>query len=509
MARSTRRELLRNLGLTTAALSLTARSTMASARTRPSGKLTVACIGVGAQGLRVLLDLLRLDQVQVVAVCDVNRGSNDYLEWGTGELRGKVRKVLNDSSYGANWTGPMAGRDVAQRIANAFYAKETGRTNFSGCAAYEDFRELLAHEKDLDAVAISTPDHWHAVIAIAAMRAGKHVYSQKPMAHSVWEARAMERVARETGRATQVSIFNSNSLASRQVHDLIGSGVIGNVRSVDIWTRRASAFWKQGLPTPTDADPVPESLNWDMWLGPAAPRPYKRVYQPFTWRAWYDFGCGALGDMGEYGFDTIMRALDFGIPDRIQSSSTEHFASCYPVASSVHFRFPQSSTRREVTLNWYDGGIQPNRPAELALDVPMSVDGEGAIYTGETGKLMTAFMGQEARLLAPDGSVKAAVPLVTNHDEPYLASRPEWGGTATSADANHYLEWVEACHGGKPALACYAFERPIVEALLLGCISVRAQETLEWDARNARLTRGSGLASSLLQSEYRSPWSIA
>ena len=196
----------------------------------------------------------------------------------------------------------------------------------------------------------------------------------------------MERVARETGRATQVSIFNSNTLASRQVHDLIASGIIGPVQSVDIWTRRASAFWKQGLPPPTVADPVPSYLNWDLWLGPAAQRPYNRIYQPFTWRAWYDFGCGALGDMGEYGFDTIMRALDFGIPDRIDSSSTEHFASCYPVASYVHFRFPQTATRREITLNWYDGGIKPSRPAELAVDVPMSVDGEGVIYNRFNGQ---------------------------------------------------------------------------------------------------------------------------
>ena len=143
MARSTRRELLQTLGITTAGLSLAAQRSWGFGRTRPSGKFTIACIGVGAQGLRVLLDLLRLDQVQVVAVCDVNRGSSDYLEWGPGELRGKVRKVLNDPRYGTNWTGPMAGREVAQGIANAFYAKETGKSSYSGCRVYEDFRELL------------------------------------------------------------------------------------------------------------------------------------------------------------------------------------------------------------------------------------------------------------------------------------------------------------------------------------------------------------------------------
>ena len=481
---------------------------LAERRTRPSGKLTIACVGVGAQGLRVLLDLLRLDAVQVVAVCDVDRGSNDYLEWGSGELRGKVRKVLGDPSYGANWTGPMAGREVAQQITNGFYAKEAGKASYSGCAAYEDFRELLAREQDLDAVAVSTPDHWHAVIAIAAMRAGKHVYSQKPMAHSVGEARAMERVALETGRATQVSIFNSNRTASRQVHDVLASGVIGPVHSVDIWTRRASAFWKQGLATPTIADPIPDGLNWDLWLGPAAKRPYSRLYQPFTWRAWYDFGCGALGDMGEYGFDTIMRGLELGIPDHIESSSTEHFDECYPVASAVHFRYPQAGSRREVTLHWYDGGMQPGRPAELALGEPMSVDREGVIYTGERGKLLTGFMGEQPRLLMPDGTISPAVPAQTGGEELYLASRPEWGATATSANAGHYLEWVEACRGGKPALANYAYERPIVEALLLGCISVRTQEVLEWDAASGQLTRGSAAATALLRPALRAPWTL-
>lgn len=507
MAVRTRREVLRDLGLTTAALSL-APFSLGAPRARPSGKLTVACIGVGAQGLRVLLDLLRLDQVQVVAVCDVNRGSSDYLEWGTGELRTKVRTTLQDPTFGANWTGPTAGREVGQQVVNAFYAKESGKASYSGCTAYEDFRELLAREKDLDAVAVSTPDHWHATIAIMAMRAGKHVYSQKPMAHSVWEAREMERVAIETGRATQVSIFNSNTVASRQVHELIASGIVGQVRSVDIWTKRASAFWKQGLPTPAQADPVPDGLNWDMWLGPAAARPYSSKYQPFIWRAWYDFGCGALGDMGEYGFDTIMRALELGVPDRIESSTTEHFSDCYPVASSVHFRYPQTDHRREVVLNWYDGGIKPSRPVALPFGEPMSVDDEGVIYTGETGMLLTAFMGQEPRLLTADGKVSVPIARVASQEEPYLTTRPELGQTATSANAGHYLEWVEACRGGRPALANYAYERPIVEGLMLGCISVRAQESLEWDAANFRLTRGSAMATSLLKPQFRAPWSM-
>ena len=502
----TRREILRSLGLSAAALAVQ-RSSFAYAAPGPNDKLSIACIGVGAQGVRVLLDLIRLEQVQVVAVCDVNRGSSNYLEWGPDELRTKVRTVLQDSSFGSQWQGPTAGRTVAQEITNAFYAREHQAK--STCNAYEDFRELLEREKDLDAVIISTPDHWHALIAITAMRAGKHVYSQKPMAHSVWEARAMERVARETGRATQVSIFDSDTLATQQVHQLMQTGIIGTVKGVDIWTTRPAAFWKQGLPTPTQTDPIPEGFNWDLWLGPAAARPYNHEYLPFVWRAWYDFGCGALGDMGEYGFDTIMRALNLGIPDVIDASSTQHFPESYPVASAVRFRYPKTDQRGEVLLNWFDGGIRPGRPRELPLDASLSVDNEGVLYTGETGKLLTAFMGQSARLLTPDGKLSDAVPLVPKgHQEPFIVGRPELGVSATAADAEHYLEWVRACHGGPPSRANYSFERPIVEALMLGCIATRTRELLEWDSESAQFTRGSTEATALLKPEFRQPWSI-
>ena len=504
-----RREALKGLGLAAASLSLN-RSVLAMPRVGANDKLTVASIGVGSQGLRVLLDVLRLPEVQVVAVCDVNRGSSDYLDWGQDELRNKVRMVLQDSSWGANLPGPTAGREVAQSIVNAFYAKERGSASHKGCAGYEDFRELLIKEKDLDAVIISTPDHWHAAIAVAAMRAGKHVYSQKPMAHNVWECREMARVAKETGRATQVSIFNSNSPASQQVHDLLSQGAIGRVRSIDIWTKRASAFWKQGLPTPTQADQVPDGLNWDLWLGPARMRPFSKSYLPFVWRAWYDFGCGALGDMGEYGFDTISRAVGLQAADRIEASTTDLFPECYPVASSVHFNFAKTASRPELKLSWYDGGIEPRRPAELSDNAAMGTDGEGVIYTGDNGKLMTAFMGENPRLLSADG--KMTMPLATaakKEGEPFQPARPALGGSASSADAAHFLEWVRACQGGAAARANYMYEAPIVETLMLGCIAVRTHELLVWDAENFRLTRGSDRAEALLKPQYRSPWGIS
>ena len=502
-----RRELLYRVGATAGGLYLRAPGAFAQ-RIGASDKVTIACIGTGSQGLRVLLDLLRMPQVRIVAVCDVNRMSSDYLDWGPNELRNKVRTVLEDPNWGANHTGPTAGREAAQSIVNAFYSRQSGKTS-NGCTAYEDFRELLAKEKDLDAVTVSTPDHWHAPIAIAAMRAGKHVYSQKPMAHSVWECREMARVAAETGRATQVSIFNSNHPAAGQVHEILAGGAIGPVRSIDIWTKRASKFWLQGLATPTQADPIPAGLNWDMWLGPAPFRRFNRAYMPFVWRAWYDFGCGAFGDMGEYGFDTLTRAVGLQTASKIEASTTDRFPDCYPVASSVHMDFDATSARPALRVNWFDGGIEPARPAELPVSDQIGEGGEGVIYNGDHGKVLTAYMGENPRILLPGGKVETPYAKDTLAQEPFSLAEPQLGGSASGANAAHYLEWIGACKGGPPARANYAFQAPIVETLLLGCIAVRTHEVLQWNAEEFAFTQGSATATALLKPEYRAPWGIA
>jgi predicted dehydrogenase len=508
MQKKTRRQFLNNAALSTSAL-LIPHWTARLNDVTPSDKVTVACIGVGSQGTRVMLDLLRMPEVQVVAVCDVNRQSSDYLDWGSDELRKKIRLLLQQPDWGQTFAGPTAGREVARSIANQFYAKEKSKTNYSGCTAYEDFRELLSKEKDLDAVVISTPDHWHALIAVTAMRAGKHVYSQKPMAHSVGEARWMAKVAKDTGRATQVSIFNSQTPESRRVIDMLQGGVIGQVKRVDIWTKRASAFWKQGLPTPTRVDQIPAGLNWNMWLGPAPSRPYNHVYLPFVWRAWYDYGCGAIGDMGEYGLDTIARSLKLGPADRVEASSTELFPDCYPVASRLNYHFPSAEGKSTVDLHWYDGGIKPERPDELAIDAPMSVDNEGVLYTGEHGKLLTGFMAQEPRVLSPNGNLTPVSAITSHAEKPFQISRPELGGSASSADVSHYLEWIRACRGGPPASANYEFEAPIAESLMLGNIAIRTQEPLEWDTTSFHFKRGSHMAQALLMPSYRAPWSAS
>lgn len=319
----------------------------------------------------------------------------------------------------------------------------------------------------------------------------------------------MARVAKETGRATAVSIFNAQTAESGRVIEIVQSGAIGAVNRVDIWTTRASAFWKQGLRTPVSADPIPTGLNWDMWLGPAPFRPYNHAYLPFVWRAWYDYGCGAIGDMGEYGFDTIVRALGLGPAEQVYASSTELFPDCYPVASTLHYRFPARSGKPAVELNWYDGGIKPERPAGMPPDVDLSVEGEGVMYSGERGRLLTGYMAESPRLLAPNGDLARSWPPLAQPDQPFQPLRPELGPSATAADTAHYMEWIKACHGGPPATTNYEFERPIVESLMLGNVAIRTQELLQWGATGFRLTRGSGRASALLKPVFRHPWSAS
>src|SRR6185436_8721204 len=204
----------------------------------PSDKLNLACVGVGAQGTRVMLDFLKQPDVQITAVCDVNRESGDYSEWGDNELRDKVRGVTGESAWGATFKGCVAGRDPARRIVELYYGKQGRSGNHTGCAAYNDFRELLTRERGIDGVVIGTVDHWHAPIAIAAMKAKKHVYCQKPMAHTVGEARSMAEVAKETGVATQVAIGNSASEATRTLEEWIAAGAIGPVRRIENWSTR-------------------------------------------------------------------------------------------------------------------------------------------------------------------------------------------------------------------------------------------------------------------------------
>jgi GFO/IDH/MocA oxidoreductase family protein len=470
-----------------AALSIVPRHALGgSGGVPPSDKLTLACIGVGAQGTRVMMDFLKQPDVQVVAVCDVNRESSDYSEWGKNELRDKVRALLGDPNWGSQLAGPTAGREPAKRIVEAYYGKRLPSGQYRGCTAYNDFRELLAKEKEVDGVVVCTPDHWHAPIAITAMKMGKHTYCQKPMTHSVYEARRMAEVARETKVATQVAVGNSASEATRLLSEWIGAGAIGPVRHVENWSSRP--FWPQGLERPKETEPVPAGLDWDLWLGPAPERPFNHIYLPFVWRGWYDFGTGALGDMGNYSFDTIFRALKLTAPAAVEASSTPSFKETFPSASLVHWEFPARGDMPPVQLNWYDGGLRPPRPPELEDGREMGAEHEGLLFIGDHGTIMCGFSGERPQLI-PEARMKAFAP--------GLKSQPR--------SDRHYREWIEAAKGGASTPAAnFGFESTVVESLLLGNVALRTGEKLRWES--ASLKAASDAAQPLIGPGYRGDW---
>ena len=430
-----------------------------------------------------MMDLLKEPEVQIVAVCDVNRESSDYVEWGPNELRDKERQLVGSAEWGQDWKGPTAGREPARRLVEAYYATKTTSGLYKGCGVYVDYRELLEKHKDVDAVLISTPDHAHAAISIAAMKKRKHVLCQKPLTHSIAEARRIAEVARETRVATQVTIGNQASEATRLLCEWIWAGVIGPVREVHNWSTRP--FWPQGLDRPAAAEPVPNGLEWDLWLGPAPARPYNRAYLPFVWRGWYDFGCGAIGDMGCYSFDTVFRVLKLGAPVAVEAISTKNFKETYPAASIMHFEFPARAEMPPVRLTWYDGGLRPPRPPELEDSREMGRENEGLLFVGDKGSILCGFNGSDPRLIPESRMQEFQQPPKT-----------------LSRSPGNYREWIEACKGGKPGGANFEFEGPVTETVLLGNVALRTGKKLYWDGPNMKVVNPVE-AQQYVTSEYR------
>jgi predicted dehydrogenase len=452
------------------------------AHVAPSDKVNIAFIGVGSQGLRVMLSFLRNKDVQAVAVCDPNKASADYPQWSPSEFRDGVHRLLGSSS-GWDWLSPnrplqltrtttattgVAGREPCQKIVDAFYGAGKRSGEYRGCMAYSDYRELLEKQKDVDAVVVGTTDNLHASVSVAAMKKGKHVFCQKPMSHTVYEARRMAEVARETGVATQVAVGNSSSEDTRLLCEWIGDGAIGAVRQVVNWSTRP--FWPQGLERPQGSQPVPEGLDWDLWLGPAPFRPFNHVYLPFIWRGWYDFGGGALADMGCYSFDTIFRVLKLEAPTSVEASSTERYAETFPQASIVRFSFPARGDMPPVKVTWYDGGLQPRRPEEL--EDQRRLNPEGLMFIGDRGTILCGFNGRGPKLI-PEAKMAAY--------KPPAKTLPRSPG--------NQREWLDACKGGKAKPgANFEFSGTVTEALLLGNVAVRASQRLVWDRASLRAT---------------------
>lgn len=473
----------------------------------PSDKINIAFIGVGAQGLRVMLHFLREPDVQGVAVCDPNKGSANHPQWDTHEFCNSVRKLL-DVDSGWDWLSPdepiqlthtlrvtsgVAGREPCQKIVDGYYGTQQRSGEYRGCSAYSDFRELLEKQKDLDAVVVCTTDNLHAAVSAAAMRKRKHVFCQKPLTHTIYEARRLAEIARETGVATQIAVANQASEDTRLLCEWIWNGAIGPVREIMNWSSRP--YWPQGIERPKEAEPVPAGLDWDLWLGPAPERAFHHAYLPFVWRGWADFGCGALGDMGSYSFDTIFRVLKLEAPLSVEASSTDRYDETYPLASIVNYNFPARTDMPAVKFTWYDGGLKPPRPEELEENRPFKGEGEeedeGLLFLGDRGKILCAFNGANPKLI-PESKMKNFVP------PPKTLPR----------SPGNEREWLDACKGSKikPG-GNFEFSGLVTETLLLGNVASRLGQKLNWDRANLKVVN-SELAQKYVRPERRGGWEL-
>ena len=462
----TRRQFVGGAALSTAAFMVAPSSALGlRAGTSPNEKLNLAGIGIGGQGHS---DLRSMESENIVALCDV--------DWAYAD-------------------------GVFKHYPNA--------------KKFKDYRQMLDEVKEIDAVVVATPDHLHAFASIAAMKLGKHVYCEKPLTHSVWEARQVAQKARDSKLATQMGNQGQASEETRRLCELVWAQAIGPVREAHIWTDRPAnglfnEYWPQGVPRPKDTPPVPATLDWDLWLGPSANRPFHPAYLPFKWRGWWDFGTGALGDIGCHACDPVFRALKLGPPISVEASSSRVNEETYPVASVVTYHFPARDATPQANnyhvrglqgveaggiempplkLAWYDGGLRPARPDGLPEGDVMGDNGR--LLIGDKGFILGNTIYPESRRREV-GDIKKTI----------------------ARSPGHYKEFIDACKGGKPAGANFDWAGPLAEVVLLGNIALRVhlrelltRKKLLWDPVALKISNLPE-ANEYIKREYRSGWSL-
>jgi predicted dehydrogenase len=349
---------------------------------------------------------------------------------------------------------------------------------------------MLELEKTLDAVIVTTPDHTHAPAAVMAMKLGRHVYCEKPLARTIHEVRVMRDTAAKHDVVTQMGNQGHSFDSTRRVVEIVQGGGIGAVREVHVWTDRP--IWPQGIARPKDTPPVPAGVDWDLWLGPAPQRPYHPAYIPFNWRGWWDFGTGALGDMGCHNMDTAYWALKLGLPSEIEAQSEGGNAETFPKWSVIKYEFPARGSLPPVRFTWYDGGKMPAR--ELF---------EGAQFrNNELPKNGTIIVGGKGRIVTRDWNANNFMILPQEKFEDFK------GPSETIARTeSHYKEWNRACKGGPPTLSDFEYAAALTETALLGNIAVRCGKRIEWDA-DAMKAKGCPEADALIRPTYRPGWSL-
>ncbi len=442
--------------------------------TAPSDRLIVAGIGAGGKGESDLDMFFKSGRAEVAFLCDVDE-----------------RQAVNS------------------------------RKRFPKAKFYKDYREMLAKEgKHFDAVSVSTPDHNHAVQAIAAMQMGKHVYVQKPLSHDIYEARMLTEAAEKYKVVTQMGNQGASGDGVRQMMEWYNAGIIGEAEDIYVWTDRP--VWPQGIAWPAKTATAPAEIDWDLWLGTAPYKSYVDGIAPFNWRGWWDYGTGALGDMGCHLIEPAFRVLGLGYPTAANCSVSSfytgpfvrgYFPDSPPAASHVTLLFAAKEKGKHITMHWMDGGIQPERPEELGANEMMGDGGNGVIIAGSKGKMMCGTYGANPRLL----------PLTKNNE----IKIPQTIARVPNGAEGHYAQWVNACiagHGSKEASqlsAPFSIAGPLTETVLMGNLAIRSYDFQEkagekikypgrgiqllWDGPNMRVTNFEA-ANQFVRRKYREGW---
>jgi hypothetical protein len=502
-----------------AAFTIVPRHLLGKGMTPPSDLLNVAGVGVGGMGRA---NLINLSSQNIVALCDVDWG---YAGKGFDSLPTDIENLQR--RIDAPDPQPQPGRrttrfDRAQakdRLAGMQRLKDV---HLGRAKRYTDYREMLEKQKDIEAIFVATPDHMHAPIALAAMELGKHVYVQKPLTWCVAESRALAKRARETKVATQMGNQGHSLDDARKAVEYVWGGAIGEVREIHIWTNRPLGFWPQGVPRPVKPGqpvdemrwngpgvearlanamagnyPVPERLDWNLFLGVGPKVEYHPIYHPFNWRGWVDWGVGPIGDMGAHLIDHSMWALNLGYPTSIETISTPFNKASYPNATMTVYEFParagdaksgSSAKLPPVKLTWYDGGLMPPKPVELG-DEELDKGG-GALLIGNKGKLLHETYGANPRLLPKS--------LHDSFGEPArkLVRIP---------NQHHELNWADAAKGKQQASCPFEYAARLTEVMLLGVVALHAGKKIDYDGENMRVTNLVA-ANEFLERDYRTGW---
>lgn len=468
-----RRKFIQTGAIGLAGFTIVPRHVLGRGHVAPSDKLRIAGIGAGGKGESDLSEFAKSKQVEIVALADVDDRAS---------------------------------------------AKTRGR--FSKAKYYHDFREMLDKEKDnFDACSISTPDNTHAIATLSAMQLGKHVYTQKPLTHDIYEARVLTEAAKKYKVVTQMGNQGGSGDGVRRTQELIASGLIGDVTEVKCWTNRP--VWPQGIPTPAGKFDLPKELNWDLWMGPAKMIDYNPAYLPFNWRGWWAFGTGALGDMACHIMDPVFRCLPILYPSSVECSvasiwkamwdDTTNQDSC-PPSSIIHLSYPRTDGKTgEIKVSWHDGGLLPERPDELLPEEAFGNWDGGVLFIGSKGKLLADCYGANPRLLPTKLMKETTLPAET------LARVPE----------GHYLQWVNACiagHGNATTSSPFEFAGPFTESILIGNLAIRSwmmrnpnltgqedkylgRKKLIWDSNKMQITNFEP-ANQFVKREYREGWKL-